>query len=60
MNSLSALLAEAREAEAAGDEPRRLRALFDLESLLGVQLAEPAPRGAILPPRPYRYREGYR
>tara|TARA_R110000868_G_scaffold269493_1_gene528841 strand:+ start:680 stop:859 length:180 start_codon:yes stop_codon:yes gene_type:complete len=58
VNSLSALLAEAREAETAGDEPRRLRALVDLESLLGVQLAEPAPRGAILPPRPYRYRRG--
>lgn len=60
MNSLAALLAEARAAEIAGDEPRRLRALAEIESLLGVQLAEPAPRGAFLPPRPYRYREGYR
>ena len=58
MNTLAALLAEAREAEQADDEPRRLRALADLESLLGVQLAEPAPRGAFLPPRPYRYRRG--
>lgn len=58
MNTLTALLAEAREAEQAGDDPRRLRALADLESLLGVQLAEPAPLGAFLPPRPYRYRRG--
>lgn len=58
MNTLTALLAEAREAEQASDDPRRLRALADLESLLGVQLAEPAPRGAFLPPRPYRYRRG--
>lgn len=58
MNVLAALLAEASEAANAGDEPRRLRALSDLECLLGVQPAEPAQRGAILPPRPYRYRPG--
>lgn len=54
MDAFPALLAELRAAEEAGDDPRRLRALAEIEASLGLQFAEPRRPGALMPPHPYR------
>lgn len=52
---LGAILAEIRAAEAAGDDPRRERATFDLRTRFGMSIVDPL----ATQPRysPYRYRE---